>query len=86
MARDPVCGMEVDERTAAATAEYQGTTYYFCAPGYITAPTAVTRTLAPAAYCFRTFPALSLLSFLCIKPTTCLSLNTPKTRDSPIST
>jgi YHS domain-containing protein len=33
MARDPVCGMDVDERTAAATAEYQGTTYYFCAPG-----------------------------------------------------
>ena len=33
MAKDPVCGMDVDERTAAATAEYQGTTYYFCAPG-----------------------------------------------------
>jgi YHS domain-containing protein len=33
MARDPVCGMDVDEQTAAATAEYQGTTYYFCAPG-----------------------------------------------------
>ena len=25
--------MDVDERTAAATAEYHGTTYYFCAPG-----------------------------------------------------
>lgn len=33
MARDPVCGMDVDERTAAATAEHQGKTYYFCAPG-----------------------------------------------------
>jgi YHS domain-containing protein len=33
MARDPVCGMDVDEQTAAATAEYQGTTYYFCSPG-----------------------------------------------------
>jgi YHS domain-containing protein len=33
MARDPVCGMEVDEKQAAATAEYQGKTYYFCAPG-----------------------------------------------------
>lgn len=33
MAKDPVCGMDVDERTASATAEYQGTTYYFCAPG-----------------------------------------------------
>jgi YHS domain-containing protein len=25
--------MDVDEQTAVATAEYQGTTYYFCAPG-----------------------------------------------------
>lgn len=33
MAIDPVCGMEVDEETAAATSEYQGQTYYFCAPG-----------------------------------------------------
>ena len=33
MAKDPVCGMDVDEQTAAATAEYQGKTYYFCAPG-----------------------------------------------------
>lgn len=33
MAKDPVCGMDVDERTAPATTEYQGTTYYFCAPG-----------------------------------------------------
>jgi len=33
MAKDPVCGMEVDERTATATAEYQGATYYFCVPG-----------------------------------------------------
>lgn len=33
MAIDPVCGMEVDEKSAAATYEYQGKTYYFCAPG-----------------------------------------------------
>lgn len=33
MAKDPVCGMEVDEKKAAATLEYKGTTYYFCAPG-----------------------------------------------------
>jgi YHS domain-containing protein len=33
MAVDPVCGMTVDETTAAATSEYQGVTYYFCAPG-----------------------------------------------------
>ena len=33
MAFDPVCKMEVDPKTAAAEAEYQGQTYYFCAPG-----------------------------------------------------
>jgi YHS domain-containing protein len=33
MAKDPICGMDVDERTAKHTAEYQGQTYYFCAPG-----------------------------------------------------
>ncbi|MGD1994289.1 MAG: YHS domain-containing protein [Anaerolineae bacterium] len=33
MAIDPVCKMEVDPKTAAAKAEYQGETYYFCAPG-----------------------------------------------------
>jgi Cu+-exporting ATPase len=33
MAIDPVCGMTVDPKTAAATTEYQGKTYYFCAPG-----------------------------------------------------
>lgn len=33
MAIDPVCEMDVDETEAAATTEYQGTTYYFCAEG-----------------------------------------------------
>lgn len=33
MAVDPVCGMDVDEKTAQWTSEYQGKTYYFCAPG-----------------------------------------------------
>lgn len=33
MAKDPVCGMEVDEKKAAATATYQGKTFYFCAAG-----------------------------------------------------
>lgn len=33
MAKDPVCGMQVDEKSAAATSEYQGQTYYFCAAG-----------------------------------------------------
>ncbi len=31
MAKDPVCGMDVDEEKAAATADYKGQTYYFCA-------------------------------------------------------
>jgi len=33
MAKDPVCGMEVDEKKAAAKSEYMGKTYYFCALG-----------------------------------------------------
>ena len=33
MAKDPVCGMEVDEKKAAGKSEYKGKTYYFCAPG-----------------------------------------------------
>jgi YHS domain-containing protein len=33
MALDPVCKMEVQEETAAATHEYKGKTYYFCAVG-----------------------------------------------------
>lgn len=30
MARDPVCGMQVDEQQAVATAQHQGRTFYFC--------------------------------------------------------
>lgn len=33
MAKDPVCGMEVEETRAAATSIYKGQTYYFCSPG-----------------------------------------------------
>ena len=33
MAKDPVCGMDVDERTAAGKSEYKGQTYFFCSPG-----------------------------------------------------
>ena len=33
MAKDPVCGMNVNEETAAGQSEYKGKTYYFCAPG-----------------------------------------------------
>jgi YHS domain-containing protein len=31
MAIDPVCEMEISEKEAAATYEYKGKTYYFCA-------------------------------------------------------
>ena len=30
---DPVCGMIVDTETAKFTTQYQGETFYFCAPG-----------------------------------------------------
>lgn len=30
MAKDPICGMNVDENKAAGTAVYKGKTYYFC--------------------------------------------------------
>lgn len=30
MAKDPVCGMTVDEKTAKWKSEYEGQTYYFC--------------------------------------------------------
>lgn len=33
MAIDPVCGMQVDEKTALYPSEHDGRTYYFCAPG-----------------------------------------------------
>ncbi len=33
MALDVVCNMEVDEASTEWTSEYQGKTYYFCAPG-----------------------------------------------------
>ena len=33
MAKDPVCGMDVDPTTAKQTSQYEGQTYYFCSPG-----------------------------------------------------
>lgn len=33
MAKDLVCGMDVDEKTAQFTTKYKGKMYYFCAPG-----------------------------------------------------
>jgi YHS domain-containing protein len=31
MVKDPVCGMQCDEKTAAGKSQYKGKTYYFCA-------------------------------------------------------
>ena len=33
MAKDPICGMKVDEKKAAGTSTYSGATYYFCSTG-----------------------------------------------------
>ena len=33
MAKDHICGMDVKEEEAAATYEYKGNIYYFCAVG-----------------------------------------------------
>jgi YHS domain-containing protein len=33
MAKDPVCGMDVDPKTTAGKSEYKGQTYYFCSLG-----------------------------------------------------
>ena len=30
MAKDPVCGMQVNEQQAKATADHQGQKFYFC--------------------------------------------------------
>lgn len=30
MVKDPVCGMQIDEKKAAGTGSHKGRTYYFC--------------------------------------------------------
>jgi len=30
MAKDPVCGMEVDDKTSAVKSKVDGTVFYFC--------------------------------------------------------
>jgi YHS domain-containing protein len=32
MVKDPVCGMQVDEKKAGATSVHKGTTHHFCSP------------------------------------------------------
>lgn len=42
MAKDPVCGMEVNPESAAGSAKFEGVTYYFCSQNceesFLTAP------------------------------------------------
>jgi YHS domain-containing protein len=33
MVKDPVCKMDVNEKTAKLKSDYNGKTYYFCAAG-----------------------------------------------------
>jgi len=33
LVKDVVCGMQIESAAAAATSDYKGTTYYFCAAG-----------------------------------------------------
>ncbi len=33
MAKDPVCGMEIDEKKTVFSSKYKGKTFYFCAKG-----------------------------------------------------
>lgn len=33
MVKDPVCGMELDPKTATNKSQYKGQTYYFCSSG-----------------------------------------------------
>lgn len=33
MAKDPICGMDVDPKHAAGKSEYKGQMYYFCSTG-----------------------------------------------------
>lgn len=37
MVKDPVCGMDVDEKAAKNKTTYKGKTHYFCAPGCLKA-------------------------------------------------
>ncbi len=33
MAKDPICGMTVDEKKAKLVSQHAGASYYFCSPG-----------------------------------------------------
>ncbi len=50
MAKDPVCGMDVDPATNRQKADYKGKTYYFCGPVCRRAFEADPRTFLDPAY------------------------------------
>ena len=33
MSKDPVCGMNIDEKKTLVITQHRGKTYYFCSPG-----------------------------------------------------
>jgi Cu+-exporting ATPase len=33
MTKDPVCGMQIDEKQAIGKSDYKGQTFYFCSAG-----------------------------------------------------
>ncbi|MFP5342769.1 MAG: YHS domain-containing protein [Candidatus Limnocylindria bacterium] len=35
IAKDPVCGMDVDTTTSLLSSEHDGTTYWFCGKGWL---------------------------------------------------
>ncbi|MFL6580620.1 MAG: heavy metal translocating P-type ATPase [Burkholderiales bacterium] len=53
MATDPVCGMQVDEKSAAASATFEGQRYYFCCSGcrdkFVANPASFLNKTAPEA-------------------------------------
>ena len=58
MAKDPVCGMDVDPKTAAGESEYQGRKYYFCSTGCKKAFDKEPRQYRPFAYSYSGYVAL----------------------------
>jgi len=51
MVKDPVCGMEIDEKDAVPDMEYEGETYYFCSAScyekFTTSPQIFAETAGP---------------------------------------
>jgi YHS domain-containing protein len=54
MTTDPVCGMELEEASAAAEVDYQGNRYYFCSEScreeFLSQPQAYVEEGQPGAY------------------------------------